>query len=319
MSTSAKIAALAFIYAALCADDDDYQKMDPTIRDRHLLIPGTGFMLPMRPDVFILPKLAAEYAYQGITDQGFTDGKKMRRGMSDAVMNAILSPTVVPQVAKPALEVLTNYNFFTGRPLVGMGLENKITAEQFTNNTSELAKFLGKTGLIAPVNIDHLIKGYTGTTGGLFLQATSAAANIGSNVPTPEKSLQDTLASTPGLSAFFIRENGAALKNDYYELRGEVDKAVATYNNMIKTGRGEEAREFYTENKDIFAVKQQVNTIERQLTKLRDQSKYIYSSTKMSAEEKGERLRQIKQMEERMLANINNLRRRAGYWKETPH
>jgi hypothetical protein len=313
MSTAAKIVALGFIYAAICADDDDYQKMDPTIRDRHLLIPGTGFMLPMRPDVFILPKLAAEYAYQGITDQGFTDGKKMRRGMFDAVMNAILSPTVVPQIAKPALEVMTNYNFFTGRPLVGMGLENKVTAEQFTNNTSELAKFLGKAGIISPINIDHLIKGYTGTTGGIMLQATSAAVNIGSNVPTPEKSLQDTLASTPGLSAFFVREHGAAMKNDYYELRGEVDKTVATYNNMVKTGRVEEAKEFYGENKDLFAVKQQVNTIERQLTKLRDRSKQIYATTRMSSEEKGAELERIKQIEDRMLANINNLRRRAGY------
>lgn len=313
MSTAAKIAALGFIYAAICADDDDYQKMDPTIRDRHLLIPGTGFMLPMRPDVFILPKLAAEYLYQGITDQGFTDGKKMRRGMFDAVTNAILSPTVVPQIAKPALEVMTNYNFFTGRPLVGMGLENKVTAEQFTNNTSELAKFLGKAGIISPVNIDHLIKGYTGTTGGLMLQATSAAVNIGSNVPAPEKSLQDTLASTPGLSAFFVREHGAALKNDYYELRGEVDKAVATYNNMNKTGRTEEAKEFYGENKELFAVKNQVNTIERQLTKLRDRSKIIYASTKMSSEEKGAELERIKSMEDRMLANINDLRRKAGY------
>jgi hypothetical protein len=313
MSTSAKIAALAFIYAAICADDDDYQKMDPTIRDRHLLIPGTGFMLPLRPDVFILPKLAAEYAYQSITDQGFTDGKKMRRGMFDAVTNAILSPTIVPQAVKPLAEVMVNYNFFTGRPLVGMGIENKVTAEQFTNTTSELAKFLGKAGIVAPVNIDHLIKGYLGTTGGIALQATSAAANIGSNVPTPEKSLQDTLASTPGLSAFFVRENGAALKNDYYELRGEVDKAVATYNNMVKTGRGEEAKEFFGENKELFAVKSQVNTIERQLTKLRDRSKVIYASTKMSSEEKGAELDRIKQMENRMLANINDIRRRAGY------
>jgi hypothetical protein len=313
LSTTAKITALGFIYAALAADDEDYQKMDPTIRDRHLLIPGTGFMLPIRPDVFILPKLAAEYSYQMITDQGFTDGKKLRRGMSDAIMNAILSPTVVPQVAKPALEVMTNYNFFTGRPLVGMGLENKITSEQFTNTTSELAKFLGKAGLIAPVNIDHLIKGYLGTTGGLALQATSSAANIGSATPTPEKSLQDTLASTPGLSTFFIRENGAAMKNDYYELRGEVDKAVATYNNMLKTGRTEDAKEFYQDKKELFAVKQQVNTIERQLTKLRDRTKIIYSSTKMSAEEKGAELDRIKQVENRMLANINDLRKRAGF------
>lgn len=313
LSTSAKIAALGFIYAALCADDEDYQKMDPTIRDRHLLIPGTGFMLPLRPDVFILPKLAAEYSYQMITDQGFTDGKKLRRGMADAVLNAVLSPTVVPQVVKPALEVMVNYNFFTGRPLVGMGLQNKITSEQFTNTTSELAKFLGKAGLIAPVNIDHLIKGYLGTTGGLALQATSSAANIGNPVPAPEKSLQDTLASTPGLSTFFIRENGAAFKNDYYELRGEVDKAVATYNDMVKTGRVEEAKEFYQDKKDLFAVKQQVNTIERQLTKLRDRTKVIYTSTKMSGEEKGAELERIKQIESRMLANINDLRRRAGY------
>ena len=313
MSTTAKIMALGFIYAALCADDDDYQKMDPTIRDRHLLIPGTGFMLPMRPDVFILPKLAAEYAYQGITDQGFTDGKKMRRGMADAITNAILSPTVVPQAAKPILEVMVNYDFFTGRPIIGHGLENKVTAEQFTTSTSELAKFLGKTGLIAPVNVDHLIKGYTGTTGGIALQATSAAVNLGSDVPAPEKSLRDTLATTPGLSAFIVKEHGAAFKNDYYELRGEVDKVVATYNNMVKTGRTEEAKEFYQENKDLFAVKQQVNTIERQLTKLRDRSKYIYASTKMSSEEKGAELERIKQMEDRMLANIHKLRERAGY------
>ena len=313
MSTSAKIAALAFIYAAICADDDDYQKMDPTIRDRHLLIPGTGFMLPLRPDVFILPKLAAEYAYQGITDQGFTDGKKMRRGMYDAVTNAILSPTVVPQVAKPALEVMMNYDFFRGRPIVGHGLDNKVTAEQFTNTTSELAKFLGKSGIVAPVNIDHLIKGYLGTTGGIALQATSAAVNLGSSVPAPDKSLQDTLASIPGLSTFFIREYGGAFKNDYYELRGEVDKAVGTYNNMVKTGRTEEAKEFYAGNKDLFAVKTQVNALERQLTKLRDRSKYIYASTKMSAEQKGAEIERIKQSEERMLKNIYALRARAGY------
>jgi hypothetical protein len=213
---------------------------------------------------------------------------------------------------------MVNYNFFTGRPLVGMGLENKITSEQFTNTTSELAKFLGKAGLIAPVNIDHLIKGYLGTTGGLALQATSSAANIGSNVPTPEKSLQDTLASTPGLSTFFIRENGAAMKNDYYELRGEVDKAVATYNNMLKTGRTEDAKEFYQDKKELFAVKQQVNTIERQLTKLRDRTKIIYASTKMSSEEKGAELDRIKQIENRMLANINDLRKRAGFVNVKP-
>ena len=315
MSTTAKIMALGFIYAALVADDDEYQKMDPTIRDRHLLIPGTPLMLPLRSDVFLLPKLAAEYTYQGITDQGFTDGKKMRRGMKDAVLNAILSPTVVPQAVKPAVEVMVNYSFFTGRPLVGQGLENKITSEQFTNTTSELAKFLGKAGIIAPVNIDHLIRGYLGTTGGLGLMAINSVADLGGEVSRPEKSWQDTIASTPGLSAFVAKEYGSGIKNDFYELRKDVDKAVNTFNNMRKTGRIEEAKELYEDKKELFSVKTQVNNIERQLTKLRAQEKRIYAApdSMMSREEKGLALERLKQIEDRMLSNVSKLRERAGY------
>ena len=315
LKTTMKVMTLGFIYAALCADDDDYQKMDPTIRDRHLLIPGTGFMLPLRSDIFLLPKLTAEYAYQGITDQGFTDGKKMRRGMKDAVLNAILSPTVVPQAGKPILEVMTNYNFFTGRPLIGQGLENRVTAEQFTNTTSELAKFLGKAGLMSPITIDHLIRGYTGTTGGMGLAIINAVTNVVNDTPRPEKSWQDAIASTPGFSAFVAREYGSGIKNDYYELRGEVDKAVNTFNNMRKTGRVEDAKEFLEENKGLFAVKSQVNAIERQLTKLRAQEKLIYAApeSKMSAEKKGEAIEKIRQAEQRMLKNVHDLRVKAGY------
>lgn len=315
LKTTAKVAALGFIYAALCADDDDYKNMDPTIRDRHLLIPGTGFMLPLRSDVFLLPKLTAEYVYQGITDQGYTDSKKMYRGMKDAVLNAILSPTVVPQAAKPLLEVVTNYNFFTGRPLIGQGLENRVTAEQFTNTTSELAKFLGKAGLVSPITIDHLIRGYLGTTGGMGLVVINSATNVVNDIPRPEKSMQDFLATTPGLSAFVAREYGSGVKNDYYELRKEVDKAVNTFNNMRKTGRVEEAKEFFEEKKELFSVKSQVNAIERQLTKLRNQEKIIYSApaSKMTAEEKGEAIERIRQTEQRMLKNVGELRKRAGF------
>jgi phage baseplate assembly protein W len=315
LKTTAKVMTLGFIYAALCADDEEYQQMDPSIRDRHLLIPGTGFMLPLRSDVFLLPKLTAEYVYQGITDQGFTDAKKMRRGMKDAVMNAILSPTVVPQAAKPILEVMTNYSFFTGRPLIGQGLENRVTAEQFTNTTSELAKFLGKAGLLSPITIDHLIRGYTGTTGGMGLVIINSTTNVVNDTPRPEKSMQDFLATTPGLSAFVAREYGSGIKNDYYELRKEVDKAVNTFNNMRKTGRTEEAREFYEDKKELFSVKSQVNAIERQLTKLRNQEKLIYAApaSKMSAEEKGEAIERIRQTEQRMLKNVGELRARAGF------
>ena len=315
MSNALKISALAFMYAALASDDDDYQKMDPQVRDRHLLIPGTSFMLPLRSDLTILPKLIAEYAYLGMTDNTFSDGKKIRRAMGDALANAVMSPTAVPQAVKPILEVATNHNFFTGRSIVGQGIANKITEEQYTNSTSELAKLIGKTGMIAPVNVDHLIKGYMGTTGGLFLQTTSAIANMGEDKPKPEKSWQDTIASTPGLSAFVTREYGNADKNDFYELRDEVSKINTTLNAMKKQGRKEDYKELLAENKDLMKVKSQVNAIGNQLTKLREYENHIYDlpEARMTAEKKGEEIKRIREQEKKLLANVHKLRVMAGY------
>jgi len=326
-SNALKIGALAFMYAALASDDEEYQKMDPAIRDRHLLIPGTNFMLPMRSDLTLMPKLIAEYTYLGMTDNGFTDGKKIRRAMTDALVNAVLSPTVAPQAIKPALEVLVNYDFFTDRPIIGQGIEHKITAEQYTNSTSEFGKFIGSSGLIAPVNVDHLVKGYMGTVGGLGLMFTNAVVNAGSDQPKPEKSLQDTVSSVPGLSAFFAKEYGNADKNDFYELRKDVDKAVTTFNSMKKQGRVAEAKEFLEEGtlnplnpfspnvKDLLKVNKQVDNINNQLTKLRDYEKKIYDlpESRMSAEKKGEEIRRVREMEKVYLSNVHKLRQMAGY------
>jgi hypothetical protein len=314
-SNALKIGALAFMYAALVSDDEDYQKMDPSIRDRHLLIPGTSVMLPMRSDLTLMPKLIAEYTYLGMTDNGFTDGKKIRRAMSDALANAVLSPTVAPQAIKPALEVMVNYDFFTDRSIIGQGIANKVTAEQYTNNTSELGKLIGSSGMIAPVNVDHLIKGYMGTTGGLGLMFTNAIINSTEDQPKPEKSWRDAVASTPGLSAFVSREYGNADKNDFYELRKDVDKAVTTFNSMKKQGRIEDAKVFLEENKDLIKLEKQISNINKQLTKLRDYEKQIYEfpEAKMTAEKKGEEIRRIREMEKTYLSNVNKLRQMAGY------
>ena len=314
-SNTLKIGALAFMYAALSADDDEYQKMDPQIRDHHLLIPGTAFMLPLRQDLTLLPKLVAEYTYLGMTDNSFTDGKKLRRAMSNSLSNMVMSPTAVPQAFKPILEVATNHDFFTGRSIIGQGIAGKVTEEQYTATTSELAKFIGSSGLIAPVNVDHLVKGYLGTTGGLGLQMTNAIVNGSNGIPTPEKSWQDAIASTPGLSAFVAKEYGNADKNDYYELRDEVAKANNTFNAMKKDGRYEDAKEFLAENMDLIKVKTQVNNINNQLTKLREHEKQIYAApeTRMSAEQKGDEVKRIRETEKRLLSNVHKLRQIAGY------
>jgi hypothetical protein len=247
--------------------------------------------------------------------------------MTDALVNMILSPTAVPQAVKPALEVMTNYDFFSGRPIVGTGLQELPTERQYSaTNTSEVAKGLGKLGLISPLAIDHLIKGYFGTSGGLVLTATNRLAREVMGIPTPEKSWQDAFATFPGMGSFVAREHGTALKNDFYELNDEVTKAVNGYNSIIKTGNAEAATNFIqsktspinpmaVKNMDLYALKAATSSLDQQLSKLRQYEKMVQESpeSRMSAKDKGEAIQNIRQMEESLLQNVYVLRKRAGY------
>jgi hypothetical protein len=313
ITNAAMVTTLAFLYSAMVADDEEYEKMDPQVRDKHLLIPGTGFMLPLRNDMTLFPKLAAEYSYLMMTDNGFTDGKKVRRAMSEALANAILSPTVVPQFIKPAVEVGINHNFFTGRDLVGKGIANRDKAEQYTASTSELGKFLGQLGILSPVQIDHLIKGYAGSVGGLMLLGTNAVMQD-SGIPKPEKSDRDVLRQIPGMGTFFASEYGNAMKNDFYELREEVARTVTTLNHL-KDKSPERAQEYMREKLPLLQLQKQVNTIGNQLTKLRSYEDQIRSlpESRMSAEQKTETIKRIKESEDRMLMSVYKLRNMAGY------
>jgi predicted DNA binding protein len=314
-TTTAKVMALAFLYTALVSDSEEYRAMDPALRDSTLLIPGTMFRLPMRPDIFLFPKLISEYGYKILTDDGYTDGVKMRRGMKDALVNAITGPTAVPQFAKPLFEVSLNYDYFSGRPIVGRGLERLPTDQQYSANSSELAKMLGRTGLIAPVNADHLMRGYFGTLGGLANMFISSAVRTTEGRSAPTMSLSDELAAIPSVGRFITREFGSGARNDFYELRREVDSAVAGFNNLRRVGRFEEAVEFRDKNQRLLQLRTQVNRVQDQLSTLRKRRTQVIEApdSQISANEKGEIIRQLNERERAILQQVYDMRRRAGF------
>lgn len=313
-NTTAKVMALAFLYTALVADDEEYKEMDPALRDRTLMIPGTSFRLPLRPDIFLLPKMISEYTYLGLTDDGFTDATKVRRAFKDAIANAVLSPTAVPQAIKPALEVGINYSFFTGRPIVGRGLERLPTELQYGNYTTEIARAIGNTGLMSPVNVDHLMRGYLGTAGGLFNLFVSSAVRTLDGRSLPDVPLPEDIASIPGMSPFVTRPYGTGIKNDFYELRGEVDKAVAGINWLKKYRTREETAKFIEERQDLLRMRSAVNRVGNQLSKLRAQERKVRETpdSRLNAQEKGRILERLREIERRILEQVPELRRRAG-------
>ena len=306
-TTTGSVMALSLIYAMLIADDEDYQNKPSVIRDRLLMIPGTGGLsVPLRPDIFSLPKILTEHTYLMMTDNGTQDGRKFRDSMTAAVVNAISSPTAIPQAIKPFFEVGINYNFFQGRPLVGMYQQSLELGRQFNDTTSELAKAIGSTNLVSPIAVDHIIRGMLGTTGGLLLYMTNGILQNDPSAPRPELSFQDAIATFPGMSPFVSREDGTALKNDFYVLREEVDKAVDTFNDL-KRRSPQDVLEYLADEKKInrLGMSKAVNAISNQLGEIRRAVSQITNAPGLNAQQKREMIKQLRDVERQILKTVD--------------
>ncbi len=315
-TTTGAVMALTFLYSMANGDDEDYKKTPGTVRDRSLVIPGSGGLrIPLRPDFFLLPKIIAEHSYQLITDKGYTDGAKFRKGMADVFANAVLSPNPVPQAFKPLVEVGINYSFFEGKPIVGFFEQNKDAGRQFGENTSELAKYLGQFGA-SPQKVDHLIRGYFGSVGGAVLWATNFFVEGEPGVPRPSITWSEAAATLPGVGAFRAKPNENALKIDFYELRDTVEKAKNTYDD-IKRRSPEGIKAFVEDEKNLarLAMEKKVTKIGDHLAKVRRAIQQISNmpESQMTASEKQARIKELREVETKILkaVDVKKLREQA--------
>jgi len=315
---SGGLMAMSVLYAMLVADDEDYQNTPTAIRDRVLAIPGTGMRIPLRPDMFLLPKVIGEHAYHLITDNGFSDPRKVRKSVAEALVNAVASPMPVPQAIKPVLETMVNYDFFQGKPIVGYFEKQKATERQFTDSTSEFSKLLshvpltysfekGKAEGISPIVADHLIRGMFGSVGGLFLYTTNFMLHSDLEVERPAVSLRDMIAGVPGTGGFVGKTTENALKNDFYELRDEMARVKATFND-IKLRSPQALEDFINDEKNITRLGLATTTekVSDELSKIRRAISQISNapSDLMDAEEKKERIEELRSVERDFLKSL---------------
>ena len=318
-ATTGAVMALSVLYAMMNGDDDDYLNKPTPTRDRLLMVPGTGgwVSIPLRADIFALPKVLAEHTYLLMTDNGYEDPAKFRASMASLLANSIFSPTPVPQAIKPLAESIMNYDFFQQKPLVGTFQQRKELKQQFEDSTSEFAKVLGSTNMVSPIVADHFIRGMFGSFGGLFLYMTNPILADMAGKPRPTMSYQDALATIPNASGFVSKEYEVALRKDFYALKEVTDRVGATISDM-KTRSPQELAD-YLSDEDVrarYALTPAVNQIAQQLTNIRKAVNTISQAPeeRMSDDEKQRQIQQLREAELRLLKGVNlkALRERAN-------
>ena len=306
-----KVAALSMLYSMLVGGDDDYEKQDDRTRARNFFIPGTDMKLPVPSDIGFFFKIVPELAYRYISTQGTDnpmDARKLRTALSSAVVDAFAGPTPIPQAVKTPLEVAINHSFFTGNPIIGRGIEKKETSQQFTENTSEIAKFIGSSGLVSPMNVDYMVRGMLGSVGGLLMTGADSMAGVMLDNPRPSLPAH----KMPVLSTFLSNPEGRGLLSDYYDLKDQSDEVFTTLKGYIDQREMGKAREYAEENKGLLATRGAVSTIGNQIEKLRALRKTVIADASLSADQKRAKLDEIDAVQNRMLANVGRLRQSSG-------
>jgi hypothetical protein len=306
-NTMMKTMLLSLIYSALVSDDEDYEKLDPSVRDRRFVFPGMGGLsIPVRSDLATLfTKIIPEHLYHTLYKQD-EDGTKAAKAIKMGLVNAIASPSVMPQALKPLAEVAMNYDYFTGRPIAGTGVGGREDEMQYTARTSELAKVIGSLSGSSPMNIDHLLDGYLGYSAGLIRIATNDyMADIRGDI-LPSRSTQDLINAIPGTSAFYSKEFGNRAKNDYYELRDIMGEVYNTYKYKEKFRGPEETLEYIKKdnNQGLIARKGLMDDIGKYLGQLRAAETRVLEDKNMAPDEKQKRIRYFRQEEANMLDHI---------------
>jgi hypothetical protein len=296
----ATLMALSIAMFIMVSDDDEYKKQEEETKDNYWIIPGVG-KFPTPFEVGFLFKTVPEriYAYMFKDDTGQDLKESMKRGI---ISTLAFNP--VPQTFKPLAEAMVNYNSFTGRAIVGAGMEGRAPEFQVGPSTSEVAQKLGSSLGLSPLKIDHVLQGYTGTIGMYAVQLVDSVLNANDNSPNAAKRFEQL----PIIKRFALDPEARGNITQYYALKNATDEAVTTLNFLEKAGDPEAYAKYFEENAGVLANKNYVRSVEKQMKRFREMRSMVQAA-EMTAEEKRDLLIDIGRAENAMTENIKEVKK----------
>ena len=295
------MASLSVMYYMSVAGDDEYEKQEEETKDNNWIFPSLGIRVPIPFEVGTLFKTMPER----IT--AYLLGNDTGKELTDSTLRALANTFAfnpIPQTFKPIVEVATNYNFFTMRPIVGQGMQDVAPQFQIGPGTSKTAEYLGGLLNVSPLKLDQLIKGYTGTIGGYVTDVVDSMVSEFSDVPKASKRFEQM----PIIKRFALDPEARGNVTQFYELQKSVDTFVRTSNLLEKTARPEEYAKYVQENLDMLAAKDYVSNIEKSMKELRDMKKVI-NAMDMPPDEKRDLLLDLGRAEDNLTKNTKTIRK----------
>jgi hypothetical protein len=290
------------MYYALVQDEEEWQRADQETRDNYWIIGNMKFPIPFELGVIfkVMPERIMAYT------MGEDTGQQVLNSIGRNIAGT-LSFNPIPQAVLPLVEASSNYSFFLGRDIVGMGKKDLAPEFQTSEGTSQIAIQLGQTLGLSPMKIDYVIRGYTGAMG------TYAITAMDSIIRSEDDATKATwrLDQIPVLKRFMISDLGAGTVNEYYDLREKLDEVVRTSNQLERTGNIEALQEYLKDNGQVLGIKDYIRSLDKDMKSLRE-SRMAINMSRMEPDQKREALDSLRRAEISLTERIGLLRSNLG-------
>ena len=276
-------------------DDDDFKEREEWDRDTYwwFKVPGSdkAFRIPKPFEVGAIGTLAERMLEQIVDDE--VHGELFAERMGHMIVQTFAF-SVVPQMLQPTLDIYSNINPFTDRPIESMGMERLSKTERKRAWTSETTIAISKgmdavlwdKVVLSPVQVEYLVKGYLGWIGAMTLGTID---NIFmeplTGAPTdPTRRIDDY----PAVGRF-VRSNpvrNTKYATLFYEQLKEMNTAYSDVQNYRKLREFNKARESRQKNIEKLRWRTYFNKQQKRLSGITGRMKLIQLNKVMSAEAK---------------------------------
>lgn len=291
-------------------DDDDWKKRTDADKNNNwwFKVGRTAYRIPKPFEVGAVAS-AIENFTALFLDSENTNAKRFAHQLGD-IINAQLSINLMPQMVRPMIDIYANKDAFTGRPIESLAMQRLRPEDRYTYNTSDIARLLGRSGLLfdpvsfvsgtgykalSPVQIDSLIKGYFTSTG--VLASAAADSLIRHTVVDRGEGLPMSLRS----KTFGIAEELPANQSRYvdiiYDAAVKIDQSYASYREAIKIGDINKARYIAAENPNLDGSYHFIAKVRDIESKINGQIKIIVNNKNMTGIEKESKIRQLRELQ----------------------
>jgi hypothetical protein len=293
------LASLALL--AAYGDDDDWKKREDWDRESYwwFKFGGVAFRIPKPFEIGAIGTLA-ERSAELFFDNEMTGKRYMDR--LGALVGSQLAMNPVPQLFKPIVDIYANKDSFSGRPIETMGMEKLRTEDRYTARTSEIAKILGKAGMMSPVQIDQAIRGYFGWLGTATTGAIDYMARVADDTPRPEMKLRDVFLA--GNFVETLPTNSSRYVSQMYDQAKEIEEAWNSLQHYRKLGETEKAQQILEENRDELGRYHAVERVKRDESEINRKIQQIEQSKGLSPETKRKLLDQLSQQRDRVARRL---------------